>query len=241
MSAERLKSTFDRDGFVVVRGFLEPVELELLRANLDRYIHEFVPALPAGDAFYVDRSRSETLKQLQRMGRDPFFASYPRHAKWLALARELVGEEVEADQPEWFNKPPATDSPTPAHQDNYYFCLLPPHVVTIWLALDPVNEENGCLRYLPGSHRLGLRPHSRSQVLGFSQGITDYSSADRAKETAVCLEAGDVVAHHGETVHRAEANRSASRNRRAFAVVYRGASCRRDEAAFARYAAELEA
>ena len=91
---------------------------------------------------------------------------------------------------EWFNKPPGTDSPTPPHQDNYYFCLRPPSVLTIWLALDPVDEENGCLRYVAGSHRQGIRAHARSNILGFSQGISDYGDEDRAREVVVRLQAG---------------------------------------------------
>ncbi|HJT79390.1 MAG TPA: phytanoyl-CoA dioxygenase family protein [Gemmataceae bacterium] len=232
-----LKDRFDRDGFVVVRQLLGPHEFAELCANLDRYIRTVVPTLPDGDAFYLDRSRPETLKQMQHMGGDPFFRDYAAHPKWLALARELLGEEVQGQEPEWFNKPPGTASPTPPHQDNYYFNLEPPNVVTVWMALDPVDEGNGCLRYVAGSHRRGLRPHGRSEILGFSQGITDYGPDDAAREVSICLRPGDVVAHHGETIHRAEPNRSAERNRRAFAMVLRGASCRRDEEAFARYLA----
>lgn len=103
------------------------------------------------------------------------------------------------------------------------------------MALDPVDEENGCLRYVRGSHLKGVRPHNRSNILGFSQGISDYGETDREQETPILLQPGDVVAHHGNTIHRADANRSSVRNRRAFAMVFRGVSCRRDETAFARY------
>jgi len=98
-----------------------------------------------------------------------------------------------------------------------------------------VDDENGCLRYLPGSHQQGFRPHARSRVLGFSQGISDFGPPDLAAETKIHLSPGDVVAHHGMTIHRAEPNRSPTRNRRAFAMVFKGVSCRRDEAGFARY------
>jgi phytanoyl-CoA hydroxylase len=174
------------------------------------------------------------------MGGDPFFSKYRRQPSWNELAAALVGEAVEAQEPEWFNKPPGTDHATPPHQDNYYFCLRPPNVVTLWLALDPVDEENGCLRYLPGSHRQGIRPHAATTVVGFSQGISDYGPLDKAREQTIVLAPGDLVAHHGETIHRADANRSAARNRRAFAMVFRGVSCRRDEAAYARYLAALQ-
>jgi len=77
-------------------------------------------------------------------------------------------------------------------------------------------------------------------VLGFSQGITDYSPDDQAREVAIHLQPGDVVAHHGNTIHRADANRSATRNRRAFAMVCKGMSCGRDEEAYTRYLAALK-
>ena len=47
----------------------------------------------------------------------------------------------------------------------------PNHALTLWLALDRVDEENGCVRDLPGSHAQGMRPHRSSGILGFSQGI----------------------------------------------------------------------
>ena len=235
-----LKLAYNRDGFVVVRQFLEAGELAELSENLDRYIREVVPSLPPTAAFYQDRARPETLKQMQHMGVDPYFANYPRQAKWVALGQALVGEPVSCDAPEWFNKPPNTEHPTPPHQDNYYFCLKPPQVVTIWLALEKVDAENGCLRYVRGSHQGGIRPHGPSKVLGFSQAITDYGEADRALEVCMYLEPGDAVAHHGNTIHRADPNRSATRHRRAFAMVYKGDSCQRDEEAFARYQRSVE-
>jgi phytanoyl-CoA hydroxylase len=241
MSADpsELRQQYDRDGFVVVREFLDADELSLLQRELQRYITQVVPHLPDSDAFYVDRSRPETLKQLQHMGGDPFFAEYRRHRRWGDLAAALIGESCDAQEPEWFNKPPGTSHETPPHQDNFYFCLQPPHVATLWLALDSVDTENGCLRYVAGSHRRGFRPHQRTQMLGFSQGIVDYGPEDESREVVVALQPGDLVAHHGMTIHRAEANRSTDRHRRAFAMVYRGASCTRDEDAQRRYQESL--
>lgn len=229
------KESYDRDGFVIVRQLLSSDEFAELRRELDRYIREVVPMLPDADAFFDDKSRPETLKQMQHMQKDTFFEAYTRQPKWRELAMSLVGEEASCEGPEWFNKPPGTNHITPPHQDNYYFCLAPPNVVTIWMALDDVDDENGCLRYVPGSHLVPIRPHNRSNVLGFSQGITDYGDADRAAEARIHLAPGDVVAHHGNTIHRADANRSPIRNRRAFAMVFKGVSCQRDEAAFTRY------
>jgi phytanoyl-CoA hydroxylase len=229
--------SFQRDGFFVIRQLLPAGELAELVAQLDRYIRQVVPTLSEQDAFYQDRSRPESLKQLHRMGQDSFFETYRDHPRWRQVAETLLGEPAHAEEPEWFNKPPGTVHVTPPHQDNYYFCLAPPHVLTIWLALDDVDAVNGCLRYVAGSHLRGFRPHNRSNILGFSQGITDYSPDDFGREVAVSLRAGDAVAHHGMTIHRADANLSPSRERRSFAMVFKGVSCRRDDEAFARYTA----
>ncbi len=239
MNHADLKLQCERDGFVVVREFLPIDELTRLQSELDRYICDIVPTLPDSDAFYHDKARPETLKQLQHMGGDAFFNKYRQNRRWLDLATALIGEPCKAQEPEWFNKPPGVEHTTPPHQDNFYFCLAPPRVITMWLALDRVDDENGCLRYVPGSHHHGIRPHGSTAVLGFSQGVLDYSPEDEAQEVAIHLNVGDLVAHHGETIHRADPNVSPTRNRRAFAMVFRGESCRRDEAAFARYQAAM--
>lgn len=242
MEIEELKTQYDAEGYVIVRQLLSPTDFADLTRNLDRYIRDVVPGLPPADAFYdADKSRPETLKQMQRMEQDAYFANYVKHPAWKALAEGLLGEEANANGAEWFNKPPGTNHITPPHQDNYYFCLRPPQVLTMWMALDPVDEENGCLRYVPGSHLRGIRPHGRTKTLGFSQGILDYGDEDYATEVPIPLQPGDVVVHHGNTIHRAEANSSLTRHRRSFALVFRGVSCRRDETAFNSYLASSKA
>jgi phytanoyl-CoA hydroxylase len=204
------KIAFDRDGFVVVRQLLAPVAFAELCQNVERF-----------------RSTVASPSEMQHLALDRFFRDYVRHPTWRGLAEALLGEEASARAPDWFHKPPGSDHVTPPHQDNYYFNLKPPSVVTLWMALDEVDRENGCLRYVPGSHRRGIRPHGRSNVPVFTQAITDYGPADEAREIAVSVHPGDVVAHHCETIHRADANRSRSRDRRALAMIFTGVSCRR--------------
>ena len=235
------KEAFDRDGYVLIKQFLPPEEFEVLAANIARYIREVVPGLDEKLAFYQDRERPETLKQIQCMEKnDRFFAEYASAARWHDLARTLIGEPAAPMQLEWFNKPPNTEHPTPPHQDNYYFKLVPCNVASVWVAVDPIDHENGTLRYVAGSHRGGVRPHGRTDILGFSQGITDYTDADEEKEVALSLEPGDALIHHGWTIHRADPNISPTRHRQAFAMVFEGESCRPDEEAKKAYAEALD-
>jgi len=83
--------------------------------------------------------------------------------------------------------------------------LQPNEAVTMWMALEPVDEENGCVRYVKGSHKKGMREHRRTQTLGFSQGMTDFGTdEDLANEVFFHTQAGDLLVHHSLTIHRAD-------------------------------------
>ena len=232
-------SAFDRDGYLTVRRFLPDHDFQVVRENVDRFIRDVVPSMPDTDAFYQDKARPETLKQLGKMQIDPFFEALQADRRWFGVAEQLLGERPVPMGVEWFNKPPCTEHPTPPHQDNYYFKLAPPSVLTMWLALERIDDENGCIRYLPGSHRTGIRPHAATEVVGFSQGITDWGPDDEAREEAMRLEPNDLIIHHGNTVHRADPNRSSTRHRPALALVFHGISAQKDESARESYQQDL--
>jgi phytanoyl-CoA hydroxylase len=234
--------SFTTDGYVALPGFLGTAELATLRRNVDRYIREIVPTLPPEHVFYEDKQRPETLKQLQVMHEhDPYFAELFLDGPFVRLAGELLGDRAVGKNLQYFNKPPGVGQPTPAHQDGYYFKLDPCEALTMWLALDDVDEENGCVRYVRGSHRRGMRPHARTNVLGFSQGITDYGTAeDVADEIAFPARPGDLLAHHALTIHRADGNRSTTRSRRSLGFIYYAAGAQEDTATVTQYQQQLK-
>ena len=229
------KKNFDQDGFVHLPSFLNNLQLVELQKAVERYILEKVPQLKQSDVFFDNPEKPETLKQLQRMEQDPFFANYSQHSHWNKTASDFLGEPVEVLAVEYFNKPPKTKHETPPHQDNHYFCLAPPQVLTIWVALDYIDDENGCIHYVRGSHRLPIREHRLSSTLGFSQHITDYSQSDMDSESKFTCLPGDAVIHHGNTIHRAGPNLTKNHQRRALAMVFCGKSAIRDSQRFNTY------
>lgn len=77
--------------------------------------------------------------------------------------------------------------------------IKPQSAVTGWLALDPADLENGCLRYVKDSHKAGIRDHQLSGVLGFSQCLKQYPDHDKGDlrhEMVMSCEPGDMVMHH---------------------------------------------
>ncbi len=235
------RATFMADGYIVLRGFLNAEEVAETRANLTRFIANVLPKLPREQVFYENLSQPDSLKQILQMYRhDAFFEGLFFESKFEQVAEVLLGGPVVGQNMQYFNKPPIVGKPTPPHQDGYYFKLDPCEATTMWLALDEVDKENGCVRYVRGSNHWGMRPHGRTQTLGFSQGITDYGAdADKANEVALAARPGDLLAHHAMTIHRADGNQSAVRTRRALGFIYYAERAKVDEVAQAAYQKRL--
>lgn len=231
---------FNDTGFVRRPRFLTSAEITEVRENLDRVSRDVVPGLPREAAFYEDRERPETLKQIQHLEEhDGYFRRW-FEGRFRDLAQQLLGCEVAGKNFQYFNKPPGVGQATPPHQDGYYFMIEPCVAITMWLALEDVDEENGCLRYVRGSHLREMRPHGRTGTLGFSQGVTDFpAESDLANETVCPAKAGDLFAHHAKTIHWAGANQSQTRSRQAIGAVYFAAHAKVDLDAQAAYQKKL--
>lgn len=237
---EAIRQTYQDDGFAIARRFCDGIPLQELRHQLDRYVEEVVPTLPAMDVFFEDKSERRQIRMLPRMQEhDDYFHRLLTTGPLRDLAEALFDSDVVPQDAAFFNKLARIGEPTPPHQDGFYFHLNPCEALTLWLALDDVDEENGCVHYVAGSHKHGMRDHARTQVLGFSQGITDFGTPhDLANETPACVTAGDLIMHDAMTVHRTEANHS-PRSRRALGFVYFSSRARVDEQARERYQQKL--
>jgi phytanoyl-CoA hydroxylase len=237
MNDAALKAQLDADGFVVLREFFRGPELETIYSELDRFIRDVVPRMPREHVFYENKSRRDTLKQLQVLHtHDPFFHDLFLGGRIERLAETLLADKVVGKNFQYFSKPPGVGQPTPPHQDGYYFKLAPCEALTMWLALDEVDRENGCVCYVRGSNRRGLRPHQKSGVLGFSQMMSDYGRPDDLEnEVDVPAKPGDLLVHHALTIHSAGGNQSRNRLRRSLGFIFFAASAQPDEAALKAY------
>lgn len=245
---DALKRDYDRDGYISITPYFGAAEMDEINAALDAYVADVVPGLPPERAFYEQKGEKGTLKQAFKLEEESaFFRAMLEEGPLREMASAMFGEPALPKGVEYFNKPPGVGKPTPPHQDGYYFHLKPCVALTCWLALEPVDDENGCIHYVRGSHKAvqasdGFRPHGRSEILGFSQGVKDFGTPDDVANTVSCPgPAGTLLMHDARTIHWAEANRSATRSRRALGLVYWGESARRDQASADAYRARLEA
>lgn len=242
--AAALKAEFDRDGYIAIRPLFDAARMAEINRELDRYLRDAVPRMKDTEVYYEDKADRSSVKQMMYLERyDPYFADLLQSGAVHELAEAVLGERAIPQNMEYFNKPPGIGKQTPPHQDGYYFKVAPAQAVTGWLALEPVDDENGCLNYVRGSHtEAGWRPHGRSNILGFSQGVTDFGTPfDVANTVTMPGGAGMMLMHHCKTVHWASPNRSPTRSRRALGFVFYGESARPDEEAKRAYQAKLDA
>ena len=98
------------------------------------------------------------------------------------------------------------------HQDWTYWGLDPPDVLTAWLALNDATVENGAMKFMPGSHRLGQLPHVETMrelnVTGRKQEVLDV---DESRAVDAPLAAGEVSLHHIGLLHASKSNTTSGR------------------------------
>ena len=129
---------------------------------------------------------------------DSYLDAQLKSGKHVQFLEQLLGGEVEGLSVAWFGSPEGDPQGIDPHVDVLGRDGDSKSGVTIWFALDPVNIKNGCLRYLPGSHR-----EEYTNVMPIPN--IDRESAD---VIAAELEPGDAVVHSAHTVHWSGGNHS---------------------------------
>ncbi|PYN12007.1 MAG: phytanoyl-CoA dioxygenase, partial [Candidatus Rokuibacteriota bacterium] len=136
-----------------------------------------------------------------------------RHPAILGAVEDLIGPDILVYTSTWFIKEPESAAIAAWHQDATYFGLRPYVHATAWLALTDATAGNGCMEFLPGSHRLGQLPH-RAGVVASSvnrAGQAVVGQVDDAPAVHAPLRAGEFSLHHTLLLHRSQPNRSSGR------------------------------
>lgn len=202
-------------GWVVIEGVFQEVEMD--------QIAELALAVCTKDkrtkvGYTVDRTPNGTF--LPRKINSPFwknqrFKDLVLAPRLLTLIQQFIGGKPLLFQDQIFMKPPRFGSPKPYHQDNAYFLCTPAdQVITAWIALENVGEENGCLRYIDGSHLGEILPHTSLEIKHNLSPEPDLIDLNR--ESLAIAKKGAVILHHTHTLHTSHENRS-DRWRRGYA------------------------
>ena len=131
------------------------------------------------------------------------------HPRILDCMEQLIGPNIMLKSTRLFYKFGSSDSFVGWHQDGLTEQLKEACVPAIWLGLTPATAENGCLRVVPRSHRLGLVPHADFPNPDnlTTQGVTAQVPIETPHD--VVMRAGEMSLHHPLMLHASNPNRSA--------------------------------
>lgn len=186
------------NGFIHIEAMVSAAECALLR----REIHALAERLGHPDATWASVKNAVTkithchdvqfeIAAITRLLTDPNFTG---------VAQAILGPNVQLHHTKMFIKPPENGSPFPMHQDYHYFPHAGHSMTAAIIHFDDAPIEKGCLRVVPGSHKLGpLEP------VGEDRHLPGYAIEDA---TPIPAKAGDVIFFNYLLIHGSGLNLS---------------------------------
>lgn len=207
---DTLKETYETQGFVSPVDVFSESEIGVYR--------------DAFDALEAREGKEKCQIGLQsRHFDEEFIWQLATDKRVVDVMQALMGEDVMLLSTHFFCKyaDPESNAFVAWHQDITYWGLEPPIAHTAWIAIDDADVENGCMRFIPESHKNGIAAHDKStregNLLSINQEIPD-ALVDDSQAVDVILKAGQMSVHDGQLFHSSNPNRS---NRRRCALTVR--------------------
>lgn len=213
MITAKQKQDFDQQGYLIYRGLFHPEEVERLT---NHYMDLRMQGNHPGDAYQIDLNSSDPLKIYPRMLMmhhwDATSLNWLLDRRIADILAALLNQEAFAVQTMIYYKPPKARGQA-LHQDQYYLRVQPGTCIAAWMALDPCDEENGCLRVVPGSQNWPLLCTVKADT---TQSFTDITVPvpEGSEVVPMVMHPGDVLFFNGQVVHGSGPNISTNRFRR---------------------------
>jgi phytanoyl-CoA hydroxylase len=228
-SFEEQRASYAENGYLHVPGVFAGEEIDALDREMDRLIQDWsFEAAWEGpwrealvDPEMVREVRLSALHDLQLYS--SAWARAVVHPPMAAVLSNLLGPVVEFHHSTMHVKPPERGAPFPLHQDYPFYPHADDRYVDVLVHLDDTSAENGEIRFLPGSHKLGPLDHIWQGPDGSPSAPHLPMDRFRLEDTVpVPAARGDIVLFNIDTVHGSYLNRT-DRPRRLVRMGYRAA------------------
>nr|WP_281413168.1 phytanoyl-CoA dioxygenase family protein [Marivibrio halodurans] len=208
---------YNRDGFMVPNYRLDPDTLGRLAEMSERLV-DWNPHI-TDSLFACPHMKSGGHRNLKT---EPGWMDFATHPDILDMMEQLIGPNIILWGATLFYKTPKEGPATPWHRDARFLPITPMATTSVWIAVSPCKKDNGCLRFIPGSHqRKEVGSHRREQRddLIFNAGTLDESEYDESTAEDVELEPGQMVFFDIFTIHGSRHNKG-NRARAAYSMRY---------------------
>jgi len=197
-------------------------ESEVKKYNEDGYlIPDFI--MPEKDILKIEELHGSLVKKFPKFRNycpavllhDERFLKYCLNNEILNIIEQLIGKNFALWNSSFFAKPAFNGHATPWHQDGQYWPIKPLATCSVWLAIDDATSENGCLKFIKGSHKdKKLKKHTinNSEKLTLNQEILKSEYIEK-NSVDLILKRGQISLHDVYMVHGSEENKSPSSRR----------------------------
>ncbi|KAJ8964872.1 hypothetical protein NQ314_004554 [Rhamnusium bicolor] len=207
--SEEQKQFYEKNGYLLVKN---NVSEELINKVCQRFV-DFCNKKVEVNVITVMKDPSLKTKgvqgellinKIQDFLFDDVFWEYARDKRVIDIVEGIIGPNITGAHSMFINKPPNADpgaSLHPLHQDLHYFPFRPAdRIVASWTALERVDEQNGCLYVIPGSHKGSLYKHDypKGYKNAMYHGVQGY---DHLAKVHVVMAKGDTVFFHPILLH----------------------------------------
>ncbi len=207
---------FNREGFVSPLPAFEGAEAASLRRYIDNLVDAVVSAPDRRNSYSIS-SYHIVCRGLYDLIQTPVVLDY---------VEDILGPDFVCWGMHLFAKQPGDPKEVALHQDAVYWPLTPAKTVSVWIAIDDVDEDNAAMQFVPGSHLLGPLSHEVMELDGtrvLKRQVTDTGwGAERYDNV---LKSGEISIHSDLLLHGSEPNRS-TRRRAGLTVRYTAADVR---------------
>jgi len=206
---------FKENGYLRLEYISPPDEVEFLKRVYDRLFAQKAGRRQGAyfDAISVDQDDSKPHTSPQIIDPVLFAPELKKtifRANAFAIAKQLLGPKAYGTFEHAILKPPGIGAPTPWHQDEAFNWDYAAGYegISVWMPLQPVDTTNGCLEFIPGSHRQRVLHHASPGNDPRIHALACVDSFDETKAVACPLPAGGCTIHHVRTLHHAGPNTS---------------------------------
>ena len=232
--SEGQQAQFWRDGYVTVEGAVDAETLALLRQQMDDWAAESrghaepygPPTVDGRPRFDLEENHSPDRPALRRINNpaeiSDVFHAVMTDAPMVDMVADLIGPDVKYHHCKINSKLPGSQMVVHYHQDFPYTPHTNDDVITALLLLDDVDEGNGCLMVVPGTHKGTIDSLFQDGV--FTGKVNPALEQDYlARQVPIEGKAGAVCLMHTRLAHGSEPNPSNSRRRAIYLCVYSAA------------------
>lgn len=214
---------FHEHGYLAGIRILNDQQVEALRNELAEWFDPNHPGRELWYEYHTNESPDPNRVLFHALGAwriKPGFHDVLWNPAFTVPASQLLGGAVRFWHDQLFCKPARHGGVVAWHQDySYWTRTVPMAHLTCWIGLDDSTVENGCLHYVPGSHRWPLLPVTglAGDMEAIREVLDDEQWALFQQRIPIELKAGEAAFHHPLMVHGSFENRT-DRPRRATVI-----------------------